>query len=210
MDSEWTVDQNFFRVIPGRSSILKNFKNIKSMKKLIFNLLFLLILNNLYSQYSGVYLTAGDFENDILTFKTNNDSIKIISDVAFKPEYVKVKIDKKKQFILKDSIWGAKKKKTVYRFVENNNYTLVANSGIMLYSRRINGRHMRMFYYFSENAASKLLPLTIENLDKSFTGNKKFHDLLHASKRKNEELAMYDKKLKTYWIVDIYKKSVEK
>lgn len=180
------------------------------MKKIIFNLLFLLILNNSYSQYSGVYLTTGDFENDILTFKTDNDSIKITSDVAFKPEYVKVKINGKKQFILKDSIWGARKKKTVYRFSENNNYTLDANSGIMLYSRRINGRHMRMFYYFSENASSKLLPLTIENLEKSFVGNKKFLDLLHASKRKNEELAFYDKKLKTYWIIDIYNQSLEK
>lgn len=180
------------------------------MKKLIFILLFFVILNNAYSQYSGVYLTASNFENEILTFKTNNDSIKIISDVAFKPEYVKIKINGEKQFILKDSIWGAKERKDTYRFFESNNYILLADSGIMLYSRRINGRHMRMFYYFSENASSKLLPLTIENLDKSFTNNKKFHDLLHASKRKDEELAFYDKKFKNYWIVDIYKKSVEK
>jgi len=180
------------------------------MKKLIFNLLFFVILNNSYSQYSGVYITAGDFENDILTFKTNNDSIKINSDVSCKPGFIKVKINGEKRFILKDSIWGVKERKDTYRFFESNNYTLLANSGFMLYSRRINGRHMRMFYYFSENASSRLLPLTIENLDKSFASNKKFHDLLQSSKRKDEELAFYDKKLKNYWIVDIYKKSVEK
>lgn len=180
------------------------------MKKLIFNLLFFVIINNSYSQYSGVYLTAGDFENNILTVKTGDDSIRINSDVACKPEYIKVKINGKKQFILKDSIWGVKERKDTYRFFESNNYTLLANSGIMLYSRRINGRHMHMFYYFSENVSSKLLPLTIENLEKSFVGNKIFLDSLHSSKRKNEELSSYDKKLKTYWIVDIYKKSLEK
>lgn len=180
------------------------------MKSLIFNLLFFVILNNSYSQYSGVYLTATDFENDILTFKRGNDSIKINSNVACNPEYVRIKSNGKKQFFLKDSIWGSKERKTIYRFFEGNNYTLDANSGIMLYSRRINGRHMRMFYYFSENASSKLLPLTIENLEKSFVGNKKFHDLLQSSKRKSEELASYDKNLKTYWIVDIYNKSLEK
>lgn len=180
------------------------------MKKLIFNLLFFVILNNAYSQYSGVYLTASDFENDILTVKTGDDSIRINSNVACKPEYVSIKNNGKKQFILKDSIWGAKESKDTYRFFENNNYTLLANSGIMLYSRRINGRHMRMFYYFSENASSRLLPLTIENLEKSFVGNKKFLDSLHSSKRKNEELASYDKKLKTYWIVYTYNKSLEK
>ena len=180
------------------------------MKKLIFSLLFFVIINNSYSQHSGVYLTAGDFENDVLMFRTSNDSIKIISDVACKPEYVKVKINGKKQFIFKDSILGTKDRKDTYRFIENNNYTILANSGIMLYSRRINGRHMRMFYYFSENASSRLLPLTIENLEKSFVGNKKFHEILHNSKKKNEELAIYDKKLKNYWIVDIYKKSYEK
>ena len=141
------------------------------MKKLIFNLLFIVILNNSYSQYSGVYLTAGDFENDILTLKTNNDSIKINSNVACRPEYVRVKINGKKQFLLKDSIWGTKEEKDIYRFSESNNYNLIANSGFMLYSRRINGRHMRMFYYFSENASSKLLPLTIENLDECFVEN---------------------------------------
>lgn len=180
------------------------------MKKLIFNLLFFVILNNAYSQYSGIYLTPGDFENDILTFKTNNDNIKINSNVACKPEYVKVKINGKKQFILKDSIWGVKERKDTYRFFESNNYTLLANSGIMLYSRRINGRHMRLFYYFSENASSKLLPLTIENLEKSFVGNKKFLYLIDSSKRKNEELVFYDKKLKEYWIVGIYNYSIEK
>lgn len=179
------------------------------MKKIIFNLLFLVILNNAYSQYSGVYLTASDFENDILTFKTN-DSTKVNTNVACKPEFVRVKSNGKKQFIRKDSIWGAKDRKDTYRFVESDNFTLLANSGFMLYSRRISGRHMRMFYYFSENASSKLLPLTIENLEKSFASNKKFLDLLQSSKRKDEELAFYDKKLKTYWIVDIYKKSIEK
>ena len=180
------------------------------MKKLIFSLLFFITLYNSYSQYSGLYVTAGDFENDILTLKTSNDSIRINCNIAFKPDYIKVNMNGKKQIFPKDSLWGAKTKKEIYRFSEGNNYTLLADSVFMLYSRRINGRHMRLFYYFSVNASSKLLPLTIENLEKSFADNKKFLNSLQTSKKKNEELAFYDKKMKNYWLIDIYKKSIEK
>jgi hypothetical protein len=183
------------------------------MKKIIIVVLFLAATSNTFSQtknLNGVYLTSNDFINGKIHLKGDKKQVRVNEDLVFNPTYVRVKTEGKKYFFHKDSIWGVSDNKDIYRFANSNNYTLIANSGIMLYLRRVSGRHMRIFYYFSENASSPILPLTIQNLEKSYVDNKKFHDLLHSAIIKDEELATYDEKCKSYRIVNIYKLSLEK
>ncbi|MFN8254174.1 MAG: hypothetical protein U0W24_00700 [Bacteroidales bacterium] len=183
------------------------------MKKLIIIVSFFVSINNTFSQnvdYNGIYLTADDFVNNNLHLKGDNKQVKINAGLAFNPSHIRVKFDGKKYYFHKDSIWGIAGNKQIYRFSNKDNCVLIANSGFMLYSYRDNGRHMRLYYYFSESASSQVLPLSMKNLDKSFIENKKFHELLQAKISKDEDLAAYDKKSKTYKIVNIYNLSLEK
>lgn len=183
------------------------------MKKLITIVLFLASLNNAFSQNhnsNGVYLTSNDFLAANIHLKGDRKQVKICTDLIFNPMYIRVKSEGKKHYFHKDSIWGISDNKHIYRISNSNSYTVIANSGILLYSQRDHGRHMHLYYYFSETASSPILLLTIENLKKSFGENKKFHELMNSLNLKNNELAVYDKKSKTYRIISVYNQSLEK
>lgn len=183
------------------------------MKKLIFIVLFFVSINNTFSQntdYNGIYLTSDDFLSGKVHLRGDKKQVKINAELPFNLSHVRVKTEGKKYYFNKDSIWGIAEGKYIYRFSNSKNYTLIANSGFLMYLRRDNGRHMRLYYFFSENASSEILPLTIKNLENSFKENKKFLELLHGTFSKDEDLATHDKKSKTYKIVTIYNLSLEK
>lgn len=183
------------------------------MKKLIIIVLFLASFNNTFSQSqnsNGVYLTSNDFLAANIHLKGDRKQVKICTDLIFKPMYIRVKSEGKKYYFLKDSIWGISDNKHIYRISNSNSYTVIANSGILLYSQRDHGRHMHLYYYFSESASSPVLLLTVENLKKSFGENKKFHELMNSLNLKNNDLTFYDKNSKAYKIVSVYKQSLEK
>jgi hypothetical protein len=183
------------------------------MKKLILIVLFLASFNNAFSQSqnsNGVYLTSSEFLAAKIHLKGDRKHVKICADLIFKPMYVRVKTEGKKYYFHKDSIWGISDNKHIYRFLNSNSYMVIANSGIILYSQRDHGRHMRLYYYFSETASSPVLLLTVKNLEKSFRENKKFHELMNNLNLKTNDLAFYDKNSKTYRIISVYNQSLEK
>jgi hypothetical protein len=183
------------------------------MKTIIFFILFLVTLNNAISQdenFRGIYLTANDFENNNLHLKGDKKQVKINANFPFKLSQVRVKAEGKKFYFHKDSIWGILDGERVYRFINSANYELIANSGILMYSYRDNGRHMKLFFYFSRSASDPVLPLTIKNLEKAFSGNTKFIGQIHGKMKKDEDLAAFDKTSNSYNIVNLYNLSLQK
>jgi hypothetical protein len=165
------------------------------MKKLIFIVLFFVTINNTFSQkenFIGIYLTANDFESNNIHLTGDKKQVKINANFPFKLSQVRVKTKGKKFYFHKDSIWGILDGKRVYRFSNSVNYELIANSGILMYSYRDNGRHMKLFYYFSKSASDPVLPLTIKNLEKTFNENTKFMEQIHGKMKKDEDLAAFD------------------
>ena len=185
------------------------------MKKLLIVVLFFTVFgNNTFSQnenFSGIYLTSSDFANNNLYLKNNSKDIEIETALILKPSYVKVITNEKVYYFHKDSIWGFQEEMKIYRFSGSKKLELISNEGFLLYKTFVSAKFIkdRIEFYFSENSASPVLPLSTDNLETAFKNNPKFHNLLHSIVVKNDELFGYDENCKTYKIVNIYKLSLE-
>jgi hypothetical protein len=73
----------------------------------------------------------------------------------------------------------------------------------------VNGKEKRREtrYYFSKNAESRILPLTIRNLKFAYP-NRDFHDLLDVHFRSNKELMRYDAFNNEYKLKRIFSKTL--
>ncbi|MGE5354950.1 MAG: hypothetical protein ACM3PT_01845 [Deltaproteobacteria bacterium] len=172
------------------------------MKNIFLIVLFLAIIFNTYSQNCGIYNSATDYKNS----NFSNQGSKILVDLFFKPNYVKLKTNDNSIYFNKDSIWGVKNENSIFRFYNSKKYELVENEEIFIYKTFVQARIKadRIKYFYSQNPESEILPLTIENLENSFSTNTKFIDLLHVSILKDENLYDFDKHCNNLRITNLF------
>jgi hypothetical protein len=88
-------------------------------------------------------------------------------------------------------------------------YTLLDPGGaILLYMVRVypaaKGNVMRTYYYFSKAAGSDIEALTLDNVKKAYSGNRKFNAALETAFRSDSELAAFDKSENCYKLDRLY------
>ncbi len=174
--------------------------NVKSLYWIYFALMFLFFGALQAQQITGIYLSGADFNSNKMAFsKEKKKKCKIkLHDFSYK-NYVTVKYCDSVYTFKKDSIFGYKDNSGVsHRFYGKDIYPIV-NQGeqILLYRvEKVTGdtknRQVYINYYFSKDANSPILPLTINYLERAFSDNKSFSELLEIHFGSSSDLMEYD------------------
>lgn len=159
------------------------------------------------AQNSGVYISADDFKNGTLTYGIDcaKEKHKIKLNEFLNKPYITVIHDGKSHKLQKNEIFGYRDcGDKFYRFVGNNHYNIINPSEeILLYKHDIPASKKQKavtHYFFSTTPGDGVKDLTLLNLKASFPDNHKFHDLLDAEFKTDDELASYDSFHKIYKI----------
>ena len=158
---------------------------------------------------SGIYKTSDDFRNHKLSYAINykTEKHKINDYLFYDATQVKVKHHGTTYTLDKSDIYGYKSTTgKVFRFVGNESYKILnPDEDLLLYlhttpvSVTVDPlKRVEEHYYFSKDAASSPVDLTIGNLKKVFSENLKFLASIDKYFKKDEQLTSYDTKNKTY------------
>lgn len=151
---------------------------------------------------SGIYQTAADFRNHKLSYAINYKTEKHkINDVLFlDATLVKVKHHDLSYTLNKSDIYGYKNiNGQVFRFVNDAAYQILnPREELLLYLVKEPVYPLanpvdkyEAYYYFSKDAVSPPVALTIENLKRAYSGNKNFLASLDKYFTADEQLASY-------------------
>jgi hypothetical protein len=154
----------------------------------------------------ALYKTEEDFISNRPSFIKGKNNCKIrIRDFSYNSR-VKVTYGKSILRLSKDSLYGYKNNAGVfYRFYKKKIYQcLNPSENILLYKVRatIGGKYQpaTYTYYFSKNAYSPILLLTINNVENSFEGQNKFLMRLGGAFKYDSDLLEYDYNFNLYKI----------
>jgi len=169
---------------------------------------------------SGIYKTAGDFQQRQLSYAINckTEKHKINPNVIFKGSEVKVKHDGTTYDLKKSEVFGYRAcDGQEYRFADDKEYKIL-NPGepltIYMYQhpahsgKDVSKGLYKPEYYFSTKGDASLRALTKANIKALYPENHKYHDALDATFKYDEELYAYDSFHKMYKLNWILKETV--
>ena len=162
------------------------------------------------SQKIGLYLTAEDFLNHKLSYETDgSNGTKIQLHVVFGSYKVVVIQDGKKQFFSKSEIFGYRKDNQDFRYFNNSAYRIIDTQGFYIYGYcklvpAGKGPKQAEFFYFSSKPNDEIKPLTMDNLQTSFSKDTRFLYAIEGFFRTDNELTSYDVNLKEYKLKYLY------
>lgn len=164
------------------------------------------------SQTTGLYLTANDYLSHKLSYSGSGDKIKI--NGFFEAGNVTLTHEGKKQSLPKNEIFGYSKDGHDYRFFNNEEYCIMENKGLFIYSRTKLVQEAKdpkptTQYYFSTGLSEPILPLTIANLQKVY--EKKYPKFIYAAEelfKSDADLAAFDSYTKEYKLTYLYEQNV--
>lgn len=172
------------------------------MKRIVVTLVLVLVccfFSQAQNRENGIYMSQEDFENQKLSFATNNPSEK--SKIKFnefldKP-YVSIKQNGEKIILFKDDIFAYRKNNKIVRTCNFVSYIFVEKGPIWIYYKDLNNSQGKGYkrerkYYYSVSGTGKIIPLTISNLKKSFPNKNLFHHFLDAKFRTDDDLSSHD------------------
>lgn len=183
------------------------------MKHISIAILLLLIGFTGFSQ-AGLYKSADDYLTGKLEHeKQDFEKHKLRTDLLFNKYVVKVVENGEAHKYFKWDIYGYKNKKNQsFRFFNEKSYRIVDTTSFVMYAREENivrgkEKTRETKYYFSKNAESRIVPLTIRNLKMAYP-NRDFHDMLDVHFRSNKELIRYDAFHNEYKLKRIFTRTV--
>lgn len=165
---------------------------------------------------SGIYKTAGDFQQKKLSYAINYKTEKhtISDDMFFDEKDVKVKHAGVKYTLQKSNTYGYRNMQGEdFRFMDDKAYKILnPNYVVPIYTylppnnpgKGANRNKNLQQYYFSLNATSPLQELTKANLKAAYPSNHKLHDALDAQFKDDTGLYAYDNFHKMYklnWVI---------
>lgn len=200
---------------------MKQLELINMKTKIILGVTILILISTLgFSQKdsSGIYFTADDFLKHELSFAINckKEKHKIKSDMILHSKEISIKHADSTYTFPKDSVYGIKYcDGSLSRIYNNSEYQLInPDEKIMIYKFSSGpvskGNQPITRYYFSIDATSEILELTIYNIKTAFPDNHKFHDLIDMEFHDNDELTVYDNIHKMMKINHVLQISLEK
>lgn len=150
--------------------------------------------------HSGIFQTAEDFTTGKMEYaiQCDSQSHKIKTDPLFKRSKVIVKHEGKTYKLDKSSVYAVRYcSGIVERLYHRKVYQMVnPEETILIYKVNIpsmgKNQPAQTRWYFSKDAASQVLPLTINNLVQAFPDNHSFHDAVMAEFKTDADLPRYD------------------
>lgn len=160
----------------------------------------------------GLYLTLDDFLNHRLSYISSD---KIVLNQFTAASNIKVLINGETKKFSKKQVFGYHNiNNEDFRFYKNELYQIVISEPWFVYKHYASstveggkGNIKKESYYFSVKGNDELIPLTVENLKKSFPNNLKFHNLLDQV-RSDADLLSYDRYRNELKIAYLYKQSL--
>ena len=163
---------------------------------------------------AGVYLSASDYTRDKISYAgTTDKKNRICINGVFYKSFIKIKSGDSLIKLDKQNIFGyTDKNGGCYRFYNGETYPIInPREGIILYrvnARTVKGMNNTPEWFFSKDASSPVLPLTLANMKSAFSGNAAFIDVLETSFSKDDELNQYDSYFKKYRINKLFENTI--
>ena len=161
------------------------------------------------SDSSGIYLTATDFQNKVLSYAIDCSTEKHVIRLNDMSAYTTIIHNGEKIKLAKDRIYGAKlcSGKT-YRWVKRVEYEVLnPNDQLLLYRHEVVStakNYVAPKYFFSTGADSQLVDLAKANLKNAFPASHKFHDELDKYFKDDKSLLEFDDYHSQYKLVRIF------
>lgn len=152
----------------------------------------------------NIFYSYNEFKNR--SAKPNDARVKVYLNEFLGQNFITIKENGKKTKVSKDDLYGYSNENSVLtRIWKNAFYKLVEQGTIWIYyqERQLSGKGSQKpvrEYYYSVNGESQIMPLTINNLKRTFPDNHFLHTLLDASFSGDQELSGYDSMENTYKI----------
>jgi len=164
-------------------------------------------------QTCGLYLTADDYHNHKLSFKTSgNDGNSIKLNEFLGSQKIIVVYNGKHEVFYKSAVYGYHNNSNDYRYFNNTAYKVIDDRDFYIYSSPKlvqQGKWSKSVdvYYFSNTAVSDVEPLSVKNLQTAFAGNARFRYLLEAQFTTDNALTAYDFAANEYKVKYLYEHS---
>lgn len=155
----------------------------------------LLLSTKVFSQNKGLYLSGKDFTEQKIAHASRNTRIR--SHELFNRTIVEVKCNDSLFSYEKAKVFGYANKDGVYRFVNNDAYTILNPGEKILLYKKTTGTGFKNSpivdtYYFSKDAYSPVQLLNLRNLLATFSDNVKFSEMIEIYFTKQSDLLEYD------------------
>ena len=165
---------------------------------------------------SGIYLSGNDFNQSklYLAIDCKTEAHKIKLNDFFGKNYITVIHKDSAYKLYKSNIFGYRTcDGQIVRFLKKRELVLLnPTESILIYRNEVTkppkGRTNVTNFYFSKDASSPVLMLTMSNVKKAYPENHVFHEKLDALFKYNTELAFYDEFHKMYrlnWVFQMSK-----
>jgi hypothetical protein len=174
------------------------------VKNSLYILIVSLVLITRISNSQALYKNANDFLEGKTAHGGKNTRIKLHQ--LFKKNILEIKHNDTVYAYFKKDIYGyVDKEGNSSRFINNEIYPILNPSESILIYKQTSGFGTKSsptvtIYFFSRNADSEILPLTLENLETTFKDNAGFSRLIEIYFKTDNELIEYDPIHKMYKI----------
>jgi hypothetical protein len=175
------------------------------MKAINVLILLLFITNHVTAQ--GIYRNASDFKQRYYWIKSNtNEKFKVYPHKHFHTKEIKVVCGDSIFNIAKADIYGyTDKEGNQYRFFNNQQYKIInPTENVLLYSKQIlagpKGNTPTLIYFFSKDADSPIIELTLFNVKNIFRDNPQLIEKFDLHFKNDIDLIQYDAYNKSYRI----------
>ena len=188
---------------------------MKTLKVMIAICLLALFTQKTVAQSTvcGLYLTADDYHNQKLSFKTSgNDGNSIKFNEFLGSGRIVVVYNGKKQVVYKSAVYGYRSNNSDYRYFNNIPYKIIDDRDFYLYSSPKmvqQGKWSKCVdsYYFSNTAIADVKPLSIKNLQSAYADNPRFRYMLESHFATDNALTVYDPSVNEYKVKYLYEHS---
>jgi hypothetical protein len=163
----------------------------------------------------GIYLSYDHFRQHTLTypFDCHSSTDKLVLNNFLGGSSIRIIHQGERHSFRKDQIFGYREcDGKDYRFYNKTSYCILDTARFYLYSaeKLVQGDKIArpaILYYFSTDASSQPVPLTIANLETTFAANRAFCYQLHSDFHSDADLVTYLPSLKTYKLKYAYGQS---
>lgn len=191
---------------------------MRTLKTFILTGLSMIILSQFAKAQSGIYIEQKNYEKGFTIYQIPCISKFSNSDLYnfYHKKYINLSAAEEPKRFKKKDIWGYRDCKGFDYKIENDlHYQILENDEMVIYKLSFpHGATFQEFsmgihpkYYFSKNLDSEIIPLTLENLSKTYKANSKYLKAIKNYLNANNCLYCFDTHTKSYIINKLLKQS---